>query len=110
MTGVANAATVTGATAVTEAIAATVRGAAATAMKLIAERENNHGHVPARFWWWWWRRRSPAVFPAPQKLPVLRRQCAQDRLQRRQALAALRFGARQDRAKPHYRGFGEEAA
>ena len=56
------------------------------------------------------RRRPPAVLPPPQDLPVLRRQCAEDRLQGRQAAAALRLRARQDRAEPHHRGLGEEAA
>ena len=52
----------------------------------------------------------PAVLPPAQDLPVLRRQCAEDRLQGRQAVAALRVGARQDRAEPHHRGVGQEAA
>ena len=56
------------------------------------------------------RRRPPAVLPPPQDLPVLRRQRAEDRLQGRQAAAALRLRARQDRAEPHHRGVGQEAA
>src|SRR5471030_601541 len=40
----------------------------------------------------WRRRRSPqAVLSPSQDLSVLRRQCAEDRLQGRQAVAALRF-------------------
>ena len=53
---------------------------------------------------------APAVLPPPQDLPVLRRQRAQDRLQGRAAAAALRLRARQDRAEPHHRGVGQEAA
>src|SRR5215813_6867983 len=53
---------------------------------------------------------SPAILPPPQDLPVLGRQRAQDRLQRRAPAAALCLRARQDRAKPHHRGIGEEAA
>ena len=53
---------------------------------------------------------APSVLPPAQDLPVLRRQCAEDRLQGRQAVAALRVGARQDRAEPHHRGVGQEAA
>src|SRR5215475_13403755 len=53
---------------------------------------------------------TPAVLPPPQDLPVLGRQRPQDRLQRRAPAAALCFRARQDRAKPHHRGVGEEAA
>ena len=56
------------------------------------------------------RRRPPSVLPPSQDLPVLRRQRAEDRLQGRQAVAALRVGARQDRAEPHHRGVGQEAA
>src|SRR5947209_17176648 len=52
----------------------------------------------------------PAVLPPPQDLSVLRRQRAEDRLQGREAAAALRVGARQDRAEPHYGGVGQEAA
>src|SRR5262249_32826516 len=52
----------------------------------------------------------PAVLPPPQDLSVLRRQRAQDRLQGRTALAALRLRARQDRAKPDHGGIRQEAA
>src|SRR5437764_11674501 len=51
-----------------------------------------------------------AVLPPPQDLSVLRRQRAEDRLQGREAVAALRLGARQDRAEPHHRGLDQEAA
>ena len=53
---------------------------------------------------------TPAVLPPPQELPVLGRQRAEDRLQGRQAAAAVRVRARQDRSEPHHRGLGEEAA
>ena len=52
----------------------------------------------------------PAVFPAPQDLPVHRRQCAEDRLQGREAVAAVHLGARQDRAEPYHRGVHQKAA
>src|SRR5262245_31814310 len=73
----------------------------ATAMKP-KRRENNNGSPT------WWR--PSAVLPSTQDMPVLRRQRAEDRLQGRQAAAALHFGARQDRAEPHHRGVGQEAA
>src|SRR3984893_9699111 len=83
-----------------------VRARAPTKLKRRRRRRNNHGNVTAR------RRRrwTPAVLSPPQELPVLRRQRAEDRLQGRQAVAALRVGARQDRSEPHYGGLGEEAA
>src|SRR6202795_4018990 len=56
------------------------------------------------------RRGGPAVLPPPQELPVLRRQCAEDRLQGCQAPAAVRIGTRQDRSKPHHRRLGKETA
>src|SRR5262245_5726768 len=43
---------------------------------------------------------APPVFPPPQDLSVFRRQCAEDRLQGREAPSALCIRARQDRAKP----------
>src|SRR5712672_4727973 len=52
----------------------------------------------------------PALLSPPQDLPVLGRECAQDRLQGCQAAAALHFGARQDRAVAHHRGVREKAA
>src|SRR3954454_10263457 len=55
-------------------------------------------------------RRPPALLPPPQDLPVHGRQRAQDRLQGRQAVAALHLGARQDRPEPHHRGLEQEAA
>src|ERR1700724_1918387 len=85
-----------------------VRARAPTKLKRRRRRRNNHGNVTAR------RRRrrrwTPAVLSPPQELPVLRRQRAEDRLQGRQAVAALRVGARQDRSEPHYGGLGEEEA
>src|SRR3984885_4528401 len=62
-----------------------------------------HGHVTAR-------RRPPSLLPPPQELPVLGRERAQDRLQGRQAAAALRLRTRQDRSKSHHRSVGEKAA
>src|SRR5262245_61914703 len=53
---------------------------------------------------------SSAILSPPQDLPVFRRQCAEDRLQGCEALAALRVRARQDRAESDYRGFRQEAA
>ncbi len=71
---------------------------------------NNHELQFIRRWrqrWWW---RTSSVFPAAQDLPVHGRQRAEDRLQGRQAAAALHFRTRQDRSEPHHRGFREEAA
>src|SRR5690606_9954750 len=56
------------------------------------------------------RRRAPAVLPPPEGLPVLGRQLAEDRLQGRQAAAALRLRTRQDRALADHRRVGQEAA
>src|SRR5262249_8529405 len=54
---------------------------------------------------------DPAAFLSPpQDLPVFRRQCAEDRLQGREAVAALRVRARQDRSQSHHGGFRQEAA
>ena len=93
--------------AATVAIAGTVRESGVRATmptKLKPRRRNNHGDVTAR------RRRAPAVLSPPQELPVFRRQCAEDRLQGRQAAATVRVGTRQDRSESHYRGFRKEAA
>src|SRR5260370_1018038 len=57
-----------------------------------------------------WTALAPAVLPPSQELSILRRQCADDRLQGRQALAAVRVGARQDCSEPHYRRLGKETA
>src|SRR5277367_1629257 len=95
-------------TAGTEATGATGLGTA-TAVRLRVlktsqpVRRNNHGHVAA------FRRSTPAVLPPPQKLSVLGRQRAEDRLQGRQAAATVRIRARQDRSKPHHGGFRKEA-
>src|SRR6516225_3057191 len=59
---------------------------------------------------WPLRRCTPAVLPAAQILPLLGAARAQDRLQGREAAAALRLRARQDRAEPHHRGLDQEAA
>src|SRR5262252_4772071 len=53
---------------------------------------------------------SSAVLSPPQDLPVFRSQCAEDRLQGREALAALCLRARQDRAESDYGGVRQEAA
>src|SRR6266446_4675904 len=55
-------------------------------------------------------RPTSPLHPPPQELPVLRRQRAEDRLQGRAPPAALRLGARQDRAQPHLGGIVQEAA
>jgi ribosomal protein S6 len=55
-------------------------------------------------------RPTSSLHPPAQELPVLRRQCAQDRLQGRAPAAALRLRARQDRAEPHIGGVVQEAA
>src|SRR5262249_43090063 len=53
---------------------------------------------------------SSAILSPPQDLSVFRRQCAEDRLQGREALAALCLRARQDRAESDYSGVRQEAA
>src|SRR5512132_106255 len=65
-------------------------------------RSDSHGDFP--------NANAPAFLSPAQDLPVFRRQRAEDRLQGRQALAALRLRARQDRAKPDYGRFRQEAA
>src|SRR3954462_13062051 len=55
-------------------------------------------------------RRSPPVLPPSQELPVHWRQCAEDRLQGRAAVAALCLRARQDRAESYHCGVRQEAA
>src|SRR5581483_12143022 len=52
---------------------------------------------------------SSPLLPSAQDLSVLRRQCAEDRLQGCQAAAALRVRARQDRAEPPHGGLVQEA-
>src|SRR5262249_13122172 len=52
----------------------------------------------------------PALLSPPEDLPVLRGQCPEDRLQGREALAAVCVRARQDRAEPHYGSFRKKAA
>src|SRR4029453_13497942 len=65
-------------------------------------RSDSHGDFPDA--------NAPPFFSPAQDLPVFRRQRAEDRLQGRQALTALRLRARQDRAKPDYGRFRQEAA
>src|ERR1051326_3682872 len=57
-----------------------------------------------------WRGNAPPILPAAQILPVLGPERAQDRLQGREAAAAFRVRARQDRPEPHHRGLCQEAA
>ncbi len=52
---------------------------------------------------------APAVLPSPQDLPVLGRQRAEDRLQGREAVTALRLRARQDRTEPYHCGIRQAA-
>ena len=70
----------------------------------VRHHRSQSGRPPRR------RRRPPAVLPPPQVLPVLRPQRAEDRLQGRAPAVPLPVGARQDRAQPHHRGLGQEAA
>ncbi len=72
---------------------------------------------PGSRWWsqrwrgWRWRRccrSTAAIFPPTQILPVLRAERAEDRLQGRAPVAALRLRARQDRAEPHHRGVDQK--
>src|SRR5215813_8207848 len=65
-------------------------------------RSDSHGAFP--------NADPPAILSPPQDLSVFRRQCPEDRLQGRQALAALCLRARQDRAESDYGGFRQEAA
>src|ERR1700728_3217730 len=88
------------ATAVIAVIVHATGGPAMTPKAARRRRRNSHGHVTAR-------RRTPPVHSPPQELSVLRRQCAQDRLQRRQTAATVRIGARQDRSEPHHCSFGQ---
>src|ERR1700733_5669906 len=89
-----------------EIVRAIVSGARArTATTAILQRwRPEHGNVTTRL------RRPPPFLPPAQKLSVLRRQRAEDRLQGRQTATAVRLRARQNRSKPHYRGIGEKAA
>src|SRR5437763_7331620 len=70
------------------------------AMTTQRSRSKNHG----RSWC------TPSVFPPPQDLPVHGSECAEDRFQGFEAVDALRFRARQDRAEPHHRRLRQEAA
>src|SRR5215475_2468001 len=65
-------------------------------------RSDGHGAFP--------NADPPAILSPPQDLSVFRRQCPEDRLQGREALAALRLRARQDRAESDHGGFRQEAA
>src|SRR5262245_59649359 len=53
---------------------------------------------------------APSVLSPAQDLSLLGRQSAEDRLQGREALAALCVGARQDGAEPHHCGIRQETA
>src|SRR5262245_25185490 len=83
------------ATAVIVGVTATMTAGRVMAAMKPKRRRNNNGSPT------WWR--PSAVLPSTQDMPVLRRQRAEDRLQGRQAAAALHFGARQDRAEPQDR-------
>src|SRR5262245_9703562 len=116
---IATGATASAATvAVTASVATADRAATAKSHVLkISRRAGSKHHgirrllSRRRFQWRCWRRRcTPAVLPAAQDLPVLRRERSEDRLQGHQAPAALHLRARQDRAEPHHRGIGQEAA
>src|SRR4029077_7190272 len=106
-TGIANATSAAAAasTAATVSIAATVTAArgvsAATTPKPRRSRSKHHAIRSLSG--------TPSVLPPPQDVSVLRQQRAEDRLQGREAVAALRFGTRQDRAEPHHRGLDQEA-
>src|SRR5580658_1658277 len=52
----------------------------------------------------------PAVLPPAQDLPVLRPERPEDRLQGREAAAALHLRAGQDRTEPNHGSVGQEAA
>src|SRR6266852_559416 len=98
------AAAVSGVTARAVSAAIVTAASAASAVRaktsLRLRRSKNHG----RSWC------TPSVFPPPQDLPVHGPECAEDRLQGFQAVDALRVRARQDRAEPHHRRLGQEAA
>src|SRR5215471_8774503 len=103
-----------GVTGTTGTVATGATVPAATAMKALAhpppkETAHEHGQLPP----FRWRQRRPnpaALLPPAQDLPLLERSRPEDRLQGREAPAALPLGARQDRAEPHHRGLGQEAA
>src|SRR5262249_38369126 len=89
---------------VARAVTVAVASGAATAKVATKRRRRSKHHAVRSI------TRSPPVLPPPQDVPVHRRQRAEDRLQGRQAAAALRLRARQDRAEPHHRGLDQEAA
>src|SRR3546814_811171 len=93
-----------------ERIAAPVKTAARARRGASAERRASDGYGTTWCRWWWWWRCTPPLFPPAEDLPVLRCQCAEDRLQGREASLTLHLRARQDRPEPHHRGIGEEAA
>ncbi len=49
------------------------------------------------------------IFPPSQSLPLLGRQCTQDRLQRYAPAATVYLRARQDRTGSHHRSLRQEA-
>src|SRR5437868_6537900 len=81
------------------ASAATAAHAAPVKKSKRRKRSNDNG----RSWC------TPSVLPPPQDLSVHGSERAKDRLQGFQAPDALRVGARQDRAEPHYGGLRQEA-
>src|SRR5688572_17615412 len=79
------------ATAAIVGIAATVRRAVRAKMKRLPPqrpRSKPDGHGC--------KHPAPPVLPPPEDLPVHRHECAEDRLQGREAAGPLRVGARQD--------------
>ncbi len=100
---VAASATVTAVTGARAVIAMTGRAMMLPYRATPARRDKSC--VDAEFRW-----RTPPLLSSSQDLPVHWRQCAEDRLQGREAVAALRLRARQDRAKPHHCRLGQEAA
>src|SRR5690606_7279493 len=106
-TGATGAAAVTSVATVTVAARAVRAGAAVRATPKMQPpmREAPHERPGRR-----WRRWPSPLLPSPQELPVLRAEGAEDRLQGHAPPAALRVRARQDRAEPHHRRVGQEAA
>src|SRR5690554_2036575 len=84
-------------------------GAATATEKTAAKADLRAARRAQHELWWWWRR-TPSVHAPAQDLPVLGRRRAEDRLQGREAPAAVRLRARQDRAEPHHGRVRDQAA
>src|SRR5262252_9882396 len=93
-------------TAATASVSATAvrRGKATTRSRPPARLRRSDGHGAFS------NADSSAILSPPQDLSVFRRQCPEDRLQGREALAALCLRAWQDRAESDHGGFRQEAA